>query len=567
VRATLRRMEQPAMVRLTDSLAREVAARQGAKAIVTGAIGKVGPAYTVTVRLIGPERGEGLAAFRETAPDSTRLIAAVDRASKQLRHRIGESLRDLRDMPPLYEATTSSLPALREYTYASRLSIAGRRSEAVTHFQTAVALDTAFAAAWNALGMVYGSMAEEGRAVAAGEHAIAHQERLSFVERSFLIGSHAFGRGDYDTAIEAYTRLLERYPDNVRALNNLALIYRDRRQFAIAESLFTRATQMDSTIANLYFGVHGSQLLAGKFAESRRTLNLIGRRFPGNPVLMTMEMQDAAAQQNWDLAERHAEARIAALQSDTISLVDPVEALAAMAMTQGRLAESLGHWKTHLALTARSRSWGRHLYGVTQVAYLELRYHHDPARALAFMDSALARTPMDSVLPGDRPYDDLARFYAEAGRLTRAREWLAGADTNDRRVGRTPGPARAWTRGVLALAEGHPREAEPSLREAAEASRCTICALPDLARAYEAEGKTEAAVIAYERYLTTPWFWRYEVDASELGWAMKRLAELYDARGESGKASAMRARLLQLWRRADAELQPTVAVIRSQVPG
>jgi tetratricopeptide (TPR) repeat protein len=301
--------------------------------------------------------------------------------------------------------------------------------------------------------------------------------------------------------------------------------------------------------------------------ESRRTLDLIGRKFPGNPVLMTMEMQDAAAQQNWDLAERHAEARIAALQHDTLSLIDPVEASAAMAMTQGRLEESLGYWKTHLALTAKSRSWGRHLYGVTQVAYLELRYHHDSARALAFMDSSLARTPMDSVLPGDRPYDALARFYAEAGRLTRARELVASADTNDRRIGRNPGPERAWTRGVLALAEGKAREAEPSLREAADVDPCAICALPDLARAYEAERKPEAAVVAYERYLTTPWFWRYEVDASELGWALKRLAELYDARGETGKASAVRARLLQLWRRADPELQPVVAAARARVPG
>ncbi|MBW8838379.1 MAG: hypothetical protein JF602_00775 [Gemmatimonadetes bacterium] len=96
---------------------------------------------------------------------------------------------------------------------------------------------------------------------------------------------------------------------------------------------------------------------------------------------------------------------------------------------------------------------------------------------------------------------------------------------------------------------------------------CAICALPDLARAYEAERKPEAAVVAYERYLTTPWFWRYEVDASELGWALKRLAELYDARGESGKASAVRARLLQLWRRADPELQPVVAAARARVPG
>ena len=57
-----------------------------------------------------------------------------------------------------------------------------------------------------------------------------------------------------------------------------------------------------------------------------------------------------------------------------------------------------------------------------------------------------------------------------------------------------------------------------------------FCLLPDLARAYEAAGKPGAAVTVYERYLATPWFWRYETDAVELGWAMKRLAELYPQR-------------------------------------
>jgi hypothetical protein len=47
---------------------------------------------------------------------------------------------------------------------------------------------------------------------------------------------------------------------------------------------------------------------------------------------------------------------------------------------------------------------------------------------------------------------------------------------------------------------------------------------------------------------------------------MKRLAELYDARGETAKAAAVRGRLLQLWRRADAELQPVVAEVRSRLP-
>ena len=150
-----------------------------------------------------------------------------------------------------------------------------------------------------------------------------------------------------------------------------------------------------------------------------------------------------------------------------------------------------------------------------------------------------------------------------AGRLTRARELLAAAYVNDSTLGRTPGPDRTWTRGVIALAEGRTSVAESELRQAADALLCPICALPDLARAYDAAGKPDAAITVYDRYLSTPWLWRYEPDAAELGWAMKRLAELHDARGETNKADAARGRLLQLWRRADPELQPVVAEVRT----
>ena len=72
-----------------------------------------------------------------------------------------------------------------------------------------------------------------------------------------------------------------------------------------------------------------------------------------------------------------------------------------------------------------------------------------------------------------------------------------------------------------------------------------------------------SATAVYERYVTTPWFWRYETDALELGPALQRLAALYDAAGERARAANARARLVQLWRRADAELQPVVARARA----
>jgi tetratricopeptide (TPR) repeat protein len=565
VRPTLARMERGADVAVNDSVAREVAVRMGAKAFVTGSVNRKADAYTVTVQLVGAQSGEVLAAYRETVSDTTALIDAVDRASERLRHRIGESLRDLRDMPPLTIETTASLAALRKLTEGQQLDLAGKRSEAIQRYEQAIALDSAFAGAWVALAMSHEAVGNVGQSREAGRRALRHKDRLPFVDQSFVLAASAYSRGDYDTAIEVYRRLLDRYPDNYNALNNLALIYQDRRQFAVAESLFAVATRIDSTIPNFYFGIQGNQLLQGKFADARRTLDLIARRFPDNPVLLNVEVQLASAQHRWDEAARRAETIVATAAGDTLSLVDPFEALALMATAQGRLAEAERLWRAHERVSAASGSVGRHLFGVVRRAGTELRYRNRPARALAIIDSTLARTPLDSLLRGDRPYDELARLNAIAGRLDRARQLAAAADANDRALDRQQLAERGWTRGVIALAEGRGAEAEALLRAAAEQHTCTICVLPDLARAYEAQGKPRAAAAVYERYVTTPWFWRYETDALELGPALERLAALYDAAAEREKAAEARTQLAHLWRQADAELQPAVARARDDV--
>ena len=73
----------------------------------------------------------------------------MDRLTRQLRGRIGESLKSVNDAPALSQVTTSSLDALRAFAAGLRANdVEGDFPKAVTLFEDAIAKDSGFAAAY-----------------------------------------------------------------------------------------------------------------------------------------------------------------------------------------------------------------------------------------------------------------------------------------------------------------------------------------------------------------------------------------------------------------------------------
>lgn len=564
VRASLVRMQHSPDSPIDDSLARELALREGVKALVIGAVAKVGGRYVLSAQLVSAQKGDLLVGLRETAADSTEIIRALNRLSARLRAEMGEPLKSIQSTPPLEQVTTASLDALRAYTEGVRSAQAGERERAIRLFQRAVALDTGFASAYRLLGISYGDMVEMGRATTAGEHALANQTRLPYYERYHTIATYALGvRQDYEAAIDAYSRILERYPDDVRALNNIGFAYSLERRFAAQETALARAIALDSTIPVLQTGLATAFINNGEFDQARRTLDRVHARFPALPHANLAEIYLAAARQDWDTAERFARQRL--VKSTPLDSLDGLETLAGIVMTEGRLGEAERYSKKVMAMSGGLESPGRYMSSALRVASIDLRYRHDSAAAIRTVERALARYALDSIAEGDRPYDALARFFAAAGQPAKARKLIARSERT--RLDRLRGmrPARHWSRGVIALAERRVGEAEPELRLAAARLECPICALPDLARSAEAAGHPDSAIAVYERYLATPWEWRFETDDTELGWSMKRLGELYETRGAARKAADTYARAVRLWGHADGVLQSVVADLRQRI--
>ncbi len=564
----LARMERPATGALPTALAKELAEREGVKAVVTGQIDPVGQGYVLAASLISSADGRTLSAVRETAEGTGELLKAIDRLSAKLRERIGESLTTIRANPALDQVTTPSLPALRKYSQALRLEEADRPEDAIPVLQEAVALDTGFAMAWRKLAVMLGNTrAPNSQQVAAATRAFRHRDRLPSVERDLATGYY-YSNVEYEPTktIAAYRSLLAADPDNLPALNNLSIVLMDQHQWAEAESLVNRASHLGRG-ASFYNNLVQAQVAQGHFADAHATLDRYAEASPQSPALKGFRAGLALIEGKYPAADSmlrqlRQEERASRYYASTTAGF-----LAGLEERQGRLAAARRYILEDIQGAEAAHDYREVVEETALLAARELLYGAKPATALARIDSILLRHPLASMDPMDRPYGALALAYANGGRVAEARKLVtemasrvpAGVSRLDR-----PGP---MVYGVVAEAEGKDREALADyMRWNRDNGACVTCGLYESALIYDRLGKPDSALTLLEQMVTTPSAQKAMfVESYALAPSLKRLGELYESRGDKKKAAEYYTRFVDLWKNADPELQPTVRDVRTRL--
>jgi eukaryotic-like serine/threonine-protein kinase len=562
VRDVLRRMERDPAMRLDDVLAREVALRDGIKAVVTGEIAAAGSGYVISARLVATESQQVLAAFRETAPGEAAIIPAIDRLSNRLRERIGESLRTIRGNAPLEQVTTASLDALRKYTQALHASqVVGDHVSAIALFEDAIALDPQFAMAHRGLAILLGNRGlQPARRTEASTRAYQLRDRLTERERHLTISSyHTVVTGDRDQAIAALRGLLAGNPDDPSALNNLGVLYWQQRDWARADEHYRQAWALDNTSGIALSNRVPALYNLGRAEEARAVLEDFAGRFPDLATYYEYSAGMAGADGEYERAAQIL-GGIAEVRPDDINHQASVaNGRAILAQVQGKLAEAARHQQDAVAASERrgTGAQGR-LDAAIDDAFRDLTFRHARDRALARVDAALSRDPLDTLDPRERPYESLGWFFAEAELPDRLRALITDFDAA--RGGEVHRSARIQRRGLdAALARAERRFADLlTILPETDDGPCSVCVLPQIARAQLELGRTDAAIDTYESYVSTIYIWRFWIDSWFLAEAYETLADLHDARGNAEKARIYYANLVDLWRDADPELQPRV---------
>ncbi len=567
VAGALERMERSPTEPLDAELARLIAQREGFGAVLVGEVGEAGSGYVLSAQLLEPGGGGILVSHRETAGDQDEVIKAIDRLSTRLRERIGESLGSLRAAPPLERVTTSNLEALRLYSQAVRaIEVEGFADRGIQLLEEAVALDTAFAAAYRKIGITLGNRFEEAdRQIQVLEKAYRHRDRLSRQERFMTIAAyHSDVTGDRQQAIAAYENLLEFDPTFYPALNNLGIQYGASRDFERALDLYMRAAAADSSSPFPYLNATWVQSYLGMTDQARRSVFLVDSLFPGYPYAATFDGRLDVLDGDYETARTRFSEVGRRLGADLFWKAETEGLLAAVAAIEGKLEQYEVHMRARMTANEGRGLPEEALSDAINDAWIQLDVRRDTARGLALVDDALDAHPLREMPAADRPYLDLADLYAVAGRVRQARSLVEEFEREVPARGRRGDNDLRRTQARIAMVEGRNEEALDLVRRS-DAGGCVLCPLPYFADAYERAGIADSAIAFRERYLEMGFLDRLYWDATLLAGTLEWLGGQYEARGDLERAAEYYARFVELWAEADEELQPRVRAAQARL--
>lgn len=550
--ARMGRATPAAQQRFDESLAREVAQREGVRVVIGGAIDRIDSTYIVSAHLVDATSGAALGAERSIARRRPDVIDAVDDLVRRLRRRIGESAQTLaKHDRPLPQATTRSLEALKKYADGTHAFRSGQRTAALALWEDAVAIDSDFALAHAELGAAYYFGNNRPRGDAHFSRALALLDRLTDRERFLVRASAESWRGNREHAIEIRRALLAEFPDDISERSLIGYDYLRLKRNAEAIDAFQHILARDTDDVATLINLATAQKALGQYDDAIRAYH---RAFAAQPTYLSVPNLNHEYGGTFAQARRFAEARAVfdtmAARSDPNKRAQGERSIGLLSILQGQYLDGIAHLRSAVSLTGEQHPGLTTMRNRLFLAAAE-REAGKTDSARAHLRAAYAQLRATYIEPGFLMY--LGRALAREGQLTLATEVFdslvarAKADNPDDQVD------KQLLAGELALATGHADSAIRVLRLALAADPTPIAA-DGLARALAAAGDLAGAAQLYAsnaRQLQRSFGNENELVTLT---ASRELGSIYEQLGDSLRARSAYEQMLSQWPRPDSAL-------------
>jgi len=489
--------------------------------------------------------------------------------------------------------TTSSPEAFRYYSEARRYHLRGEYRKSITLLEKALAIDPEFALAYRSLATAYDNLYLHAEGERYIKKAMELGRRLSDRERYMIEGSYhyRFGRErDWPRAIEAFSKLVELYPDdnfgnyslglihlafdqwdkalqyydvclrnkyeNVSLYDGIASVYEAKNQYDRAQDI------LESCIRDVSDGSKIRQSLAwnyysqGKLDEALREIDRATTLDPADYVnysyysdiyLLRGDFAKAESENRKLLEEKEASARYLGYVG-----------LNSLYVTEGKYKKHIGLFTEANASFEKAGAKDALWNGLHVLAYAYLG-SGDPGRALTECRKAL-----EVAVELDHLSFQRQSLVCEGQAHLALRSLAAAQETADRLKALVDsGPLKneirryRFLQGLIELEKKNFPRAVELLRQAVDSLdygplEKSVFYIDALALAYERSGDLENALREYEKISvsTTGRLGDGDIYAR----SFYRLGLVYERQGQKARAIECYRKFLDLWKEADANL-------------
>lgn len=359
---------------LNEESARLVAVRDNIDVVLAGSIVTAGKEYRLTLKAINPapdaSGDQPLAAASAQARSKSDVLAAIGSIASDIRKKLGDT--EPVETMASDSVSAGSVDAVKAYSQAQELQVAGLKPEALAAYEKAVALDSKFGLAYSGAAITAFELGRDEDAKKYWQTALTLMDRMSERERLRVTGAYYLGLGrNFRSAIDTFQQLVDKYPGDRSGQGNLALAHfwsLDMRKalevggrlveltpndalnrsnyalyamyagdFVTAEKETLRVIEQQPSFSVAYLPVAIAALARSDLAAARAGYDRMARTPEPGPSMASLGLADISMYEaNYDMAQSRllpaiaadrASGNVAGLAAKSIALAESYEAL------------------------------------------------------------------------------------------------------------------------------------------------------------------------------------------------------------------------------------------------
>lgn len=223
----------------------------GASVMIMGSLSKSGETFVINTQVLDVDTKRQIAAHRVTGEGETSILGHLvddltDRIKKDMEISAREIRREQKDITAL---TTTSLDAYKYYLTGKEAAFRMSNQEAIESFEQAVATDSGFIEAHDALARQYYTIGDRSEAVRVCERlkTIATDSDQVTPERLLeVLALEAMLKEDWDMAVTYLRKITSADPENIRAHVDLGMVfYQRKKMYDLGIAEFKKVLELD----------------------------------------------------------------------------------------------------------------------------------------------------------------------------------------------------------------------------------------------------------------------------------------------------------------------------------